>query len=62
MKAVTTKGLNPNVNPFQVIPMVVRTEKTGKHITMSIADEHNGVMLQVVVNSDVKKILKEIVE
>ena len=61
MKAVITKGINMDI-PFKVVPLVVRTEKTGKHITMSIADEHNGVMLQVVVNSDVKKILKEIVE
>lgn len=59
MKAVITNGINMNI-PFKVVPLVVRTEKTGDHVTMSIADETRGEMLQIVVNDDVKKILKEV--
>jgi hypothetical protein len=61
MKAVITKGINMDM-PFKVVPLVVRTEKTGDHVTMSIADEERGTMLQVVVNDDVKKILREAVQ
>ena len=61
MKTATTNGLNPMINPFMPVSMVVRTETTGNHSTLSIADETNGVMLQVVVNDEVKKLLKDIV-
>lgn len=61
MKAVITKGINMAI-PFKVVSLVVRTEKTGDHVTMSIADEERGTMLQVVVNDDVKKILREAVQ
>ena len=30
MKVVTTKGLNPMVDPFMPKVMIVRTEETGK--------------------------------
>lgn len=61
MKTAITNGLNPMINPFMPVSMVVRTEKTGSYSTLSIADETNGVMLQVVVNDEVKKLLKDIV-
>lgn len=61
MKTAITNGLNPMINPFMPVSMVVRTEKTGSYSTLSIADENNGVMLQVVVNDEVKKLLKDIV-
>lgn len=59
MKAVITNGINMSI-PFKVVSLVVRTEKTDNHVTMSIADEARGDMLQIVVNDDVKKILKEV--
>lgn len=62
MKVATTKGLNPMVDPFMPKVMIVRTEVTGKFKTLSIADEDNGQMLQIVINSNVKKLLKEVIE
>ena len=62
MKTATTNGLNPMINPFMPVSMVVRTETTGSYSTLSIADETNGVMLQVVVNDEVKKMLKEVIK
>ena len=62
MKTAITNGLNPMINPFMSVSMVVRTETTGSYSTLSIADETNGVMLQVVVNDEVKKMLKEVIK
>ena len=62
MKAITTQGLNPMVNPFMPKEMVVRTEKTGNFATLSIADEDNNQMLQIIVNDEVKKMLKEVIK
>lgn len=61
MKLAVTNGMNMTANPFMTKRMVVRTEKTNNFATLSIADEDEGVMLQIVVSEEVKKILKDIV-
>ena len=61
MKVAVTKGLNISRSIINMKTMVVRAEKTKDFITLSIADEASGDMLQIVVNESVKELLNDII-
>ena len=48
------------VNPPTEI--TVRTEKTGEFITLSLAGDKEGIMIQVIVTPEVKRLLKGILK
>lgn len=64
MRYVETKGCKITPFGFKDEKMVVRTETTqrkkGKFSTLSISDEKQTIMLQVVVTDELRKILKSL--
>ena len=47
--------------PLTTRAITVRTEKTGDFRTLSFADDNGGMMIQVALNPEVKKLLRELV-
>lgn len=48
--------------PLRESAITVRAEKTGDFATVSLADDRQGIMIQIVVTPAVKKLLKKYIK
>lgn len=58
MKITTTRGMYSNGKGIWLSDITIRTERTGDYVSVSLADEKRGVLMQVSYR-DIEKLVKE---